>query len=337
MQTSFFIEQAISLGLDTTENVVTAPYTTFKIGGRADILIVANSISEVYSSVKLCNANEMKYKILGGGSNILISDNGFRGVIIINKSDNIEIIESASQLSESKNNKSVVRFASTNKPQTLEKNKEKIIVRVASGVKIPRLINTLWTKNISGLELFAGIPATVGGAVYMNMHGANHFFGDLLLYATLFDGNETKTVSNSYFQFDYDYSILHETRETILSCDLLLNKGSVSESKEITKDWLRKKRIQPQRSAGCIFQNITADTQQKLQLPTPSVGYIIDKVLQMKGYAVGGAKISESHAAFIENTGNATAKDVLELISTVKKEAYNKMSIQLETEIEFIE
>lgn len=336
MQKKEFVLQAKALGLNLRQNVVIAPYTTFRIGGVADILIVVNETSELHSSVLLCQKYGFNYKILGGGSNILVSDAGFRGVLIVNKSKGIDILDATSQ-NIKKNTDTAIRYDSHDLPNTVKKRGEPVIVRIASGVKVPKLMNTLFVKNISGLELFAGIPATVGGAIYMNMHGAHLFFGDLLLKADLLSHGEIKTVSHGYFEFDYDYSILHKTKETILSCDLLLNRGNASEAKEVAREWLKKKRIQPQRSAGCIFQNITTTMQQKLGLPSPSTGYIIDKILQMKGFTVGGARISESHAAFIENIGGATANDVLQLIAKVKEEALNKMALQLDAEIEYIE
>ncbi len=169
------------------------------------------------------------------------------------------------------------------------------------------------------------------------MHGAKLFFGDLLAQAQILTtDNEVRNVSQGYFQFDYDYSILHETKETVLSCDLVLTKGQSEEAKALAKEWIRKKKIQPQRSAGCLFQNLTQEEQKQLGYPTPSIGYVIDKVLGLKGKTFGGAKISESHAAFIENIGGATANDVLFLINEIKKQMLLKTGITLQTEIEFV-
>ncbi len=311
-----------------------APYTTFRIGGNADFLCIAKTLEELHDAILTCIACKMPFKVLGGGSNILVSDKGFRGMIIVNKAKGWEILEDA-KIPELKA-KTVHRHEAEDTVQPLLEGQEKILVRVASGMKIPALMNALFAEDISGLELFAGIPATVGGAIFMNMHGAKLFFGDLVAEAQILSNGEVRNVPQEYFQFDYDYSILHETHETVLSCDLVLTKGQSGAAKSLAKEWIRKKKIQPQRSAGCLFHNLTQEQQEKLGYPTPSIGYVIDKVLNLKGKTIGGAKISESHAAFIENIGGATANDVLLLINEIKKTMLLKTGIALQTEVEFV-
>ncbi len=317
------------------QNCLIAPYTTFRIGGKADLLCVVNSLPQLYDAIIVCKRQNIPFKVLGGGSNILVSDNGFRGVIIINKAKGWEILQDA-KIPELQAN-IPHRYKETESINPLREKQQKVLVRVASGMRIPTLMNALFAEDISGLEFFAGIPATLGGATYMNMHGANLFFGDLVAQAQILSNdNEICNVSQAYFQFDYDYSILHETKEIILSCDLVLTKGQSQAAKAVAKEWIQKKKNQPQRSAGCIFQNLTKEQQEKLDYPYSSIGYVIDKVLGLKGKTVGGARIAESHAAFIENIGGATANDVLFLINEIKKQMLLKTGISLQTEIEFI-
>ncbi len=324
-----------AVGVSCKKETPIAPYTTFRIGGNADLLCLIDSLPQLHDTILICKKHKIPFKVLGGGSNILVSDKGFRGVIIINKAKGWEILENV-EIPDLKA-QTLHRHEANETIEPLQEGQEKIIVRVASGMKIPALMNALFAEDISGLELFAGIPATVGGAVYMNMHGAKLFFGDLLAQAQILTAdNEVHNVSQGYFQFDYDYSILHETKETVLSCDLILTKGQSEEAKALAKEWIRKKKIQPQRSAGCLFQNLTQEQQKQLDYPTPSIGYVIDKVLGLKGKTVGGAKISESHAAFIENIGGATANDVLFLINEIKKQMLLKTGIALQTEVEFV-
>lgn len=311
-----------------------APYTTFRIGGKADLLCVVHTLPQLHDVIIACNTQQIPFKLLGGGSNVLVSDKGFRGLIIVNKAKGWEVVENGKipkVLSQTAH-----RHVAEETITPLNTGQEKVMVRVASGMKIPALMNALFAENISGLEPFAGIPATVGGATYMNMHGGKIFFGDLIAKAQIFSNGEVRNVPQSYFQFDYDYSILHETAETVLSCDLVLTKGQSTAAKSLAKEWIRKKKIQPQRSAGCLFQNLTREQQESLGYPTPSIGYVIDKILKMKGKTVGGAKISESHAAFIENIGNATAADVLTLINEIKKEMLMETGIVLKSEVEFV-
>lgn len=330
-----FTEMLTMAGISFKKDCPIASYTTFRIGGKADFLCVVDSLTQLHDAIIACNTHQVAFKILGGGSNVLVADLGFRGLVIVNKAKGWEVLETA-KVPELQRRTVHYRHEAEDAVQPLEIGQEKVIVRVASGMKIPALMNALFAEDISGLELFAGIPATVGGAIYMNMHGGKLFFGDLLAQAQILSNGEVHNVPQSYFQFDYDYSILHETAETVLSCDLILTKGQSQAAKDLAKEWIRKKKIQPQRSAGCLFHNLTQEQQQRLGYPTPSVGYVVDKILGLKGTTIGGAKISENHAAFIENIGNATAKDVLILINKIKKEMLLKTGVTLQTEVEFI-
>ena len=163
----------------------------------------------------------------------------------------------------------------------------------------------------------------------MNMHGGEYFFGELVEKATLTDGYTIKSVSNEYFQFEYDWSILHKTGEVVLNADLKLVKGNLDSAKQLTRDWAKYKAGQPKRSAGCIFKNLSDQEQQRLELPTSSTGYLIDKVLGLKGMKIGDAIISNKHAAFIENLGQARAMDIFNLIQLIKQKAKSDLFIPL--------
>ena len=211
-----------------------------------------------------------------------------------------------------------------------------INIRVDSGVRIDFLRKAMYQDGITGLEWFTGIPSTVGGAIYMNMHGGEYFFGDLVESASVTDGQNKKWVDQDYFKFAYDWSILHKTREIVLEADLRLKKGDVEKAQLLAKKWAKAKAFQPRRSVGCIFKNLSSAEQLSLNLPTPSVGYVIDQVLKLKGTRIGDAVISPRHAAFIENIGQAKAKDVLDLIHLIKRKAKAELDINLKEEIEFI-
>ncbi len=313
-----------------------AAYTTFRIGGEAKVLIEVASLSELEAAVNECTVLEIPFKVLGCGSNILFGDLGYDGAIIVNKFRKWKILKEAPEFEPEKQTQSRHAELDTSAESASTNEQPKVLVRVASGMRVPVLMKELWEEGITGLEWFAGIPATVGGATYMNMHGGHLYFGELVAQATLLSNGKTKVLPQSYFEFDYDYCVLHHTNAIILACDLVLERGNVEEAKKRAKEWTRKKKIQPQRSAGCIFQNLTSEEQQRLDLPTPSTGYFIDKVLQMKGATCGGAMLSTTHAAFIENTGNATAKDVLTLIHRVRERAYAEYGLALKLEVEFL-
>ena len=170
----------------------------------------------------------------------------------------------------------------------------------------------------------------------MNMHGGRFFFGDIVESAVVFNGQKVRRVGHSYFDFDYDYSILQKTGESVLEADLQLSRGDIAPAKLAARQWALRKAVQPQKSAGCIFQNLSAVQQATLGLPTSSIGYLIDKVLQLKGVRRGDAIISERHAAFIENLGHARATDVYYLYNLIRNTAREKLNIDLVAEVEFI-
>ncbi len=325
----------------TFRNQPLKQYCTFGIGGLADYLIIAENERHIIDAILLCQKFEIPFKLLGLGSNVIISDEGFRGAIIINQSRSWKILDEAPDLAKSK--KTIARFASHGSNfytmEGLDYTDElapPVIVRVSSGARVIPLMKSLYRKNITGLQWFSGIPATVGGAIYMNMHGAKAFFGDLVYSAILFDGSETFCVDQNWFAFDYDWSNLHETPAIILSADLVLRKGNPGQAQRLSRDWARRKALQPQKSAGCIFQNLSEEDRIRLDLPTPSIGYLIDKVLNLKGLQKGDAIISTAHAAFIENIGSARAKDVYFLYRTIEETAKEKLDLQLIPEVEFI-
>lgn len=326
--------------MNCRQNVRLSAYTTIGVGGPARFFIKVKNSDELLASIRIANEFGIPFKILGNGSNVIFSDSGYSGVIIHNSGGRWEIAEHASQEC-GKNTPSLkIEPRGGNYPELRMKNHTKsarpVIIRADSGIRLSSLINELLRHDISGLEWFSGIPATVGGAVYMNIHGGGNYFGNLVHRAELFANNKLKMVSREYFRFDYDYSILHETGEILIRVELCLRRGNTEEPRAFMKKWMRFKSAQPQKSAGCIFQNLTAQQQQSLNLPTPSVGYFIDKVLNLKGYRLGDALISPSHAAFIENVGKATADDIVRLIGYVIKKAKSKTGIALKLEVELV-
>ncbi|MCD6440510.1 MAG: UDP-N-acetylmuramate dehydrogenase [Candidatus Marinimicrobia bacterium] len=303
--------------IDHYENAELKRYTTFRIGGPARLLVFPDNSRRLLPVVESAAEFGLPCKVLGMGSNVLVSDLGFDGVVIINRSTHWQIRRSESL------------------PGSGE-NAADVIVRVDSGMPINRLMQTLFKEGITGLEWFAGIPATVGGAIYMNMHGGDYFFGDLVSNVALFDGQSARIVNGAYFQFEYDRSRLHDIRELILWADLRLKKGNVEDARKRALQQLKSKSHYPHRSAGCVFRNLSEKDRQRLNLPTASVGYIMDKVLQLKGYRIGDAIISHHHAAFIENIGNARATDVNQLIKLMQTKAAEQLGVDLKLEIELI-
>ncbi|KAA3617231.1 MAG: FAD-binding protein [Calditrichaeota bacterium] len=326
---------------DLLTNYPLKEFTTFNIGGPADFVMVASSIQQITETIKTCSEFKIPVKILGGGSNVLISDSGYRGVIIINRFSEWSVLKN--DLFDEKRPKTKARlttvgdqFYSTDGLEYSDEKADQIRIKTSSGMRLIPFIKTLFQNKITGLQWFSGIPASIGGAIYMNIHGGNYFFGDFVHSALLFDGRQLKQVDREYFKFDYDWSILHETNEIILEAELNLFMGDVDQAKDLSTNWARRKSLQPQKSVGCVFRNLTEMEQEKFNLPTSSIGYLIDKVLGLKGMQKGGATISAKHAAFIENTGLASSDDVYFLYNMILEKAESQIGLKLIPEIEFI-
>lgn len=324
-----------------------ARHTTLGVGGPARWFVTAHAIEQLQSGLRLAQEFDIPAFILGWGSNLVVSDEGFPGLVIQNRARSWKVLARPASAPSAGKTTAAARLAALGEQyyrvddlMYSEDEDPVAIVQVESGAKIEPLMKDLLRRGVTGLQWFAGIPATVGGAIYMNMHGGYHFFGDLVAAALLYDpraaGEKLKTVAHDYFKFAYDRSILHDTRETVLWAQLRLHYGNVARARATAVEWARRKALQPQKSAGCIFRNLTSAQQERLNLPTPSIGYLVEHVLRLKGERRGDAVISPRHAAFIENLGQASARDVKELISLMKARAREELQLELLEEVEYL-
>lgn len=317
-------------------------HVTLRVGGPARYFVTATSTEQIEQAIKLAREFEKPYFVLGWGSNIIVSDHGFPGLVIQNRAQSWRILQEAAEgdvasaAAARRFEPCGEAFYTTEGLDYSDAEAPPVLVRVDSGAKIGPLMNALFRERVTGLQWFAGIPATVGGAIYMNMHGGPHFFGDLVARALLFDGTATRNVEHGYFAFDYDYSVLHQTKEIVLRADLSLRRGEAARAVQIAREWASRKSLQPQISAGCVFRNLSQEEQARLRLPTSSIGYLIDHVLRLKGERRGDAIISPQHAAFIENLGSAKAGEVAELIELIRNKARVELGLELITEVELI-
>jgi UDP-N-acetylmuramate dehydrogenase len=312
---------ALLLGEGVKKDVLLAPYTTFKVGGPADLFIEAKSKEQCIDAYNQALALHIPVTVIGGGSNILIGDKGIRGLVIKNMTRGITVVGMKGKY---------------------EKGEPvgTIYVEAESGVIFNAFVRFTIEEGYKGIEMHLGLPGTVGGALYMNSKWTNPpgAVGDAVYQAQLLMKNgEVKTVSKEYFSFDYDYSVLQKSHEVILSVIFEFTQ----EKKDIL--WQRadesihyRRKTQPQGifTAGCTFRNIPLS--EAYRIPTPnrstSAGYLIDNA-GLKGYTVGKASISTEHANFIVNTGGATASDIVQLIETAKQKVYEKFGVHLEEEI----
>ena len=342
MEKSYQFEQSLKQsGAIFKKDEPLAGYSTLQVGGPARFLLITENSKGLKEAVCLAQAYQIPFLIIGKGSNVIFSDYGYDGLVIINVSRNWQILKKEVSVRGEIRHPShgLIRTDSGFEPESRQEartDKNHVLVRAESGVAVNYLLHALYKQGICGLEWFAGIPATIGGALYMNMHGGAYFFGNLLETATLLSGQKLKSVKKDYFAFTYDNSILHHTKEIVLDATLRLHRGDINEAKKLSDKWAAHKALQPRRSAGCIFQNLTDTEQKRLNLPGSSTGYLIDKVLNLKGKRIGDAVISEKHAAFIENLGGAKAQDVFTLMQLIKEQAALKLGLMLKEEVQLI-
>ncbi|MEX0895965.1 MAG: FAD-binding protein [Patescibacteria group bacterium] len=334
--------------LELRSNEPLAAHTTVKLGGPAEVLALPKSTEELLDTIAVATKAGAPITMLGWGANTLIADRGVCGLVIkpssteIIISDDRAALESELQLLPKAPTQprwikasDDVQHADFTAVEFSEEG-ERVLVTMAAGVSLPSAINQLLNQEVTGLQWFARIPASIGGALYNNIHGGTKFIGDYVssVRAVSTTGHLT-TIPNSQLELGYDHSRFHHSNEIIIDANFILYRGDVAQARESMVKWAQQKSIQPQNSLGCIFQNVSEADQRRLELPTPSIGYIIEHVLQLKGYQIGGAKVSEKHAAFIENTGTATAADYLAVIKHIAQEADTRCQLQLRPEIFF--
>ncbi len=290
---------------DVKRNVALAPYTTYGIGGPADYYVEAISQDQLAKIVIDARQSALPYFILGRGANILVADQGFRGLVIRNMAQHVAMQDG--------------------------------LLIVESGAVISDLIALTAEQGWSGLEHFAGIPSTVGGAMWQNLHflspdrSRTVFISEIVESAkVLMPDSSIQQVGAEFFEFGYDDSLLHHQEVVVLEVGLRLNPGLKSEVlQQIDKNLLWRRHRQPQvedcPSCGSVFK----------QIEGVGAGRLIDEA-GLKGKRSGGAQISELHANFIINTGGATARDVLDLAALAQGEVQRKLGYDLEMEINLV-
>jgi UDP-N-acetylmuramate dehydrogenase len=317
-----FITQ--SLGSDKLKlNEPLSYHTYFQIGGPADLLYEAKTADELISAVQSAILYKVPYLIIGGGSNILVTDAGFRGLVIKNKTSGIQLKGFAGGVDKGR------------------LDLKEAIVQADSGVPTNLLIRYTLDQGLAGLEDMLGLPGTVGGAVYNNSHHLDKLFGDHIIevVAISLEG-EIKKYGQKELKFDYDYSLFHKTKETILSASFQLKRGDKEALWEVANAAVKRRATtQPLGvpSSGCMFKNIPLADAMRLGTPDTiqSVGYLLDKA-GLKGLRVGGASVSEVHANFIVNDGTATSQDVLDLVKLIKAKIKVKFGVDLSEEVVII-
>ena len=274
-------------------------HTTFRIGGPADYYLCPHSAKEIQKVVEICREEKLPYFILGNGSNLLVSDQGYRGVVI--------------QLWK---NVSDIRV-------------EGCLIHAKAGASLAKIAAEALEEGLTGMEFAAGIPGTLGGAVVMNAGAYGGEMKDILKEVLVMDQQgRIFTLEKKDLKLGYRTSAVKEKGYIVLAAVLELRPGDREEIRKLMED-LKQKRVEKQPldlpSAGSTFKR--------------PEGYFAGKLIMdagLRGFSVGGAQVSEKHCGFVVNTGGASASDVLTLIREVQKRVREKFGVELETEVKFL-
>jgi len=303
----------------TKTNVPLAPYTTFKIGGVARYFFIAKDTKDIVCAVLAAKTCKVPFFVLAGGSNILVSDKGFSGLVI--------------------------------KIENTLYNIQGTKLYAQAGVDFPMIVRAAGKKGLCGLEWAGGLPGSVGGAVRGNAGAFQGEVKDSLVFAEVLDGQgKTQKLTKKQCRFSYRSSVFKEKKWIVLSATFQLQKGNKKIIQDIAKEHMQyRKEKHPLEypNAGSIFKNCSfAKFSKKLQkalsfvvkvdpFPVIPTAYLISEA-GLKGFCIGKAEVSKKHPNYMVNLGGARAKDVLLLIKKVKKDIKKKFSITLEQEVEYV-
>lgn len=309
-------------GLKTNQSLV--PYTNFKIGGLAKYLFEARLSVDLTKACQVANELQLPIKVLGGGANILVSDNGFPGLVVITRNHNFSI----------------------------EGNK----VVAEAGVKMGFLASKTVAAGLTGFEPLVAVPGTIGGGIYGNA-GLPQIIGGCIGHwvtkVTVLQGDKIVSLTKRQCKFGYRQSVFKQTGDIILEASFKLNKGQIDESRQLMKKYVDMRKNQPYHvpSSGCIFKNYELTNSEIEEVKTRFLGrekieeflaskqipaaWLIDQA-GLKGKQIGAVQISLKHANYIINLGGGTAEQVVMLISLVKQQVRDQFGIELREEVQYV-
>lgn len=281
-------------------NELMSKHTTMKVGGPVDIMVSPNTIEEIVDVIKYAKENNLPVKVIGNGSNVVVSDLGIEGIVI--------------KLTCNMSNAMI--------------DGEHIIA--VAGTSMPKVASIAKQNSLSGFEFACGIPGTIAGGVKMNAGAYGGQLEDVFVSCKYLDNElNLKEIESKDMNFSYRHSIFAENPNyIILEVKLKLNKSNIEDiDKKMKENMLSRKTKQPLEypSAGSVFRR--------------PEGYFVGKLIQdsgLRGVSVGGAQVSEKHTGFVINRENATCEDVRNLIKLIQKTVHEKFNVELKTEVEFI-
>ena len=301
-----------------------APLTTFKIGGPAKYFLETDDENYLQRVIKFCAQNDINFKVIGGGSNLLISDRGYNGLVIkfinqeINCQDNVFIL--------------------------------------GAGIILMNFVNFSLEKGFAGQEFLAGIPGTIGGAIYGNAGAYGQDMGTIIESVKVLNNNyEFESLEKSQCHFRYRKSIFSNNHNIILSAKLVLAQGDIQASQELVQQRIiNRAQGHPLNmpNAGSWFKNIDLKNEIKEKIKEMNLAteeemsrfekyqkvpaaFLIEKA-GLKGHQLGGAQMSEKHANFLVNKKNATAKDIVKLSDYIKEKIKEKYGVELTEEVQYV-
>lgn len=285
--------------LNIKHDELMSEHTSFKVGGPADIFIEPTNLEELKKALGYVRQHNIPYYVIGNGTNLLIGDKGIRGAII-KVGENFGAIEITG---------------------------EEVIAEC--GVLLSTLSKMVARSTLTGLEFASGIPGYLGGAIAMNAGAYGGEMKDIVEWVEALDGNlELQRYTNSEMEFIYRKSIVEPRNLIVIRCKMKLKKGNQEEINSIMSDLsLKRKTKQPLHlpSAGSTFKR--------------PPGYYAGKLIEdagLRGFSIGGAQVSELHCGFVVNKGNATARDVYDLIKHVQQTVFNQFGVMIETEVKML-
>ncbi|MBU5481203.1 UDP-N-acetylmuramate dehydrogenase [Blautia sp. MSJ-19] len=296
------IKQKLCHELGTEQVLFEEPmkrHTTFRIGGPAEVFVMPRSVEDVAKTLMICKEENIPYFILGNGSNLLVSDRGYRGVIL-----------------QMDRNIGTVAVDGTE-------------IRASAGALLSTIAVAARRASLTGFEFAGGIPGTLGGAVVMNAGAYGGEMKDVLKEVTVMDQDgKIRVIPAEKLEMGYRTSIVKSAGYIVLEAVISLKEGDIEEIKALTRK-LSEQRSEKQPleypSAGSTFKR--------------PEGYFAGKLIMdsgLRGYRVGGAQVSEKHCGFVINAGDATAEDVCNLMKHVRETVYAKFGVTLEPEVKFL-
>jgi len=278
---------------EVLENASLVNYNTYGIYTSCDYLIKPNSIDNLINLIEYLNSNNLKYYLLGGGSNVILPDSKFNGVII-----SLELLNK------------------------VEFNENEVVAEC--GISLAKLAIDTINKSLSGFEHLALIPGTLGGALYGNAGVKDHAVYDNLISVEVIRDNKLTKLQKEDVDISYRFTSFKNNNDILVRATFQLSDGNKEELKEIVKEnRIKRQNTQPleYKNAGSVFKNPEGDF----------AGRLIEAA-GLKGYSVGDAEVSTKHANFIVNKGNATGRDIRTLIQEIKDRVYKEFDVELELE-----